>query len=106
MKYLIFFLLLASCSFHASQGFELLSTLTEQTLCKLLKIESLKKDSLVVGIIVPRSHCKKVLGYHLNTWVTSKGASTIDKQNLYLSLSWEVLKDTSTVRLILTKIKK
>lgn len=107
MKYAItILLLLASCNFRASQGFELVGRLSEQMLCTLLDVESIRKDSLVVGKIVPRAHCRKVLGKTLNRWVTAKGASIVDKQDLYIALEWEVLQDTSKVRLVFTRIKR
>ena len=107
MKYLFATLLFfASCNFRYSQGFELVGRLSEHTLCTLLGVESIRKDSLVLSKIVARAHCRRILGKSLNKWVTTKGSSIVDKQDLHLSLHWEVMQDTSKVKLIFKKIRK
>jgi hypothetical protein len=113
MKNSFFLVLLLALSFSCKpteisrQGFAILKSLTEQKLRELLKAEawSFDKDSVNVIVTVPRSHCRKVLGKTLNKWVTSKGGNTLEKADLLLSLHWEVLQDTSQVRLHFLKIR-
>ena len=89
-----------------SQAFDVLGKLTEAKLKELLMYEgSMRKDSFVVSVIVPRKHCRKVLGKKLNSFVTAKGEATLNKANLQISLQWTVLQDTSRVQLRFIKQK-
>ncbi len=64
------------------------------------------KDSINITANVPRSKCRKILGTRLNKWVTSKGQASLDKKDLYAHLSWEVLQDTSKVRMNFIRVVK
>ena len=91
----------------SSQAFDVLGKLTEAKLKELLMYEgSMRKDSFAVSIIVPRKHCRKVLGKKLNSFVTAKGEAVLHKANLHISLQWAVLQDTSKVQLRFTKMQK
>lgn len=89
-----------------TNSFDVLGVLTEKALSKLLKVESLKQDSMVVRITVPRAHCRQVLGKRLNAFVTKQGECVLSKKDLYLRLSWVVEVDTSKVLLTFEKIKR
>jgi len=100
---------LTSCKIFegGKQGFDFLGKLSEAKLKELLNADWHKsKDTVNVYAIIPRQKARKVLGKHLNKWVTRKGQTTLDKADLFLSLSWEVQKDTSQVRMEFIKIKK
>ena len=106
---LIVLFLMSHCSFKPiiKDGFYFLGKLTEQKIKELLKYEgTLSKDSVHIAVTLPRTHCRKVLGKKLNHWVTSKGQASINKANEFIALSWEVLQDTSKVKLTFVKLKK
>lgn len=106
----LIFLYLTSCKLiHGGgrQGFNLLGKLSEAKLKELLNADWHKsRDTVNVGVIIPRQRARKVLGKSLNAWVTRKGQTTLDKADLYLSMAWEVQKDTSKVKLDFIKIKR
>jgi hypothetical protein len=100
---------MSHCNFKpiVKDGFAFLGKLTEQKIKELLKYEgTLNKDSVHISVTLPRTHCRKVLGKKLNAWVTAKGQASINKANEFIALSWEVLQDTSKVKLTFVKLKK
>lgn len=106
---LAFSLFLFSCKTTqmGGQAFDILGRLTEAKLKELLMYEgSIRKDSVSISIIVPRKHCRKVLGKKMNLFVTSNGEASLSKSDLQISLSWQVQSDTSKVKLYFKKIKK
>jgi hypothetical protein len=100
---------MSHCSFKpiVKDGFAFLGKLTEQKIKELLKYEgTLSKDSVHIAVTLPRTHCRKVLGKKLNAWVTYKGQASINKTNEFIALSWEVLPDTSKVKVTFQKMRK
>lgn len=91
----------------SGQAFDILGRLTEAKLKELLMYEgSMRKDSVSISIVVPRKHCRKVLGKKMNLFVTSLGEASLSKSDLYIKFAWEVQSDTSKVKLLFKKIKK
>lgn len=108
-KLLLIFLLCTSCaSVKNSSAFELLGQIGKKQLQKLTQAKDsvFLKDTLNLNCVVPREYCIKVLGKKVSKWLTKKGGASLDKQNLFASLNWQVQSDTTKVRIEYKRIRK